>query len=99
VAATAPCPTATVAPTSLVPTAAASTVLALKAPTSAPTTPFPKALFPMVPVARALTNVAPTTTATALMPAFGYCSDSAKIMRLPAPAPALQHYNLNWPQQ
>jgi hypothetical protein len=77
------------APTSPVPTAAASTILALKAPTaSAPTTPFPTALFPTAPVAPAPTDAAPT--ATALAATFGYGSDSAKMMRLTAPAPALQ---------
>jgi hypothetical protein len=75
---TALCLTAPVAPApkSPVTTAAASTVLALKAPTSAPTTPFPTALVALAPTDAALTAV------------FGYGSDSAKMM--PPPAPALQ---------
>jgi hypothetical protein len=78
----------------------ASKVLALKAPTPAPTasalmTLFSTALVAQVPTDAATTTLAPT--APALTAAFGYGSDSAKMMPLaaPAPAPASQYYNFN----
>jgi hypothetical protein len=69
----------------------ALTVLELMPPGPTASAPFSTAPVTLAPTDADPTTSAPRTPAPTTLAAFGYGSDSAKMMQLPVLAPALHH--------